>query len=575
VDLYFPNSLSSQPPLKDLLAVCPDELTRENFLEVGLKTELLDYNLWNLSADVPVRDWSLAAAESWRLDENGNDFTLWRGRSLARCLEGIAWSVLFGPLYRVAHGIDALLAREKPARVHADAGIDAVRAALLKAICAKREITLTWHGSGTPFWPATDITRRYCTWSLTRHAGKKKLVNAATALFRPRKGRRVLASYYFTLHGMLEHLGAESGVVPAFFDWPGKRLLSMRSWTKWRLLTEPEAVLTAQDEKELQDISARWQALSLNSDYARRFNPDGLPVWDALRPLLDAVVKEDMPFAARHWAGLERALDAWTPELVVVPYDGAPPERMLLHEARRRGIPSAVVLHGIPGGGRHNRLMDTQADHVFIGGPAKIATHEGLGVPTNRIHATGFPLLDRYANEKRVRPAGPPQALLISQGFAVRETILPVVDALRRYPDLRIVVKTHPGELLDLYRPVLGTRLDARCRLESRWNLSELLRESALVITGPSSALLEAMALKLPILLTNLTSTEVTPPFTGNAALPCRRTPKEVEEALAAWLPDRLPESVDHTRTIEDYAGKLDGNCGRRTVDGLLALLKG
>src|SRR5205823_8742411 len=67
----------------------------------------------------------------------------------------------------------------------------------------------------------------------------------------------------------------------------------------------------------------------------------------------------------------------------------------------------------------------------------------------------------------------------------------------------------------------------------------------------------------LPIYLQGL---EATPPFDGGPGLPCARTPAELERALSSWLPDHIPASVDHSRLLADYAGRLDGLCTRRKI---------
>ncbi len=572
-DLYIAASPQPAGPVPPgALVVCLDEWTREAYLRRGAPAALLDPNLWTLGPDAPVRNWGEDLAEAWFRDVTGSDFTVFRGISLGKCLEGLVYGAFFGPVYKFAWEFNRLLEREKPARVIAEREVSKDRRNLIERLCGGRAIPLEWRGA-----PAVGdkvrIATRYSSWPLSAHALKRRLLNWGLGFLRPRSGRRVLASYYYTLEGLLEELGRRQGVRPAFFDWPSRRLPSMRGWTRWSFLTDPsfEDPLRAADVDALEAIGRRWRELSSSADYARRFEPGGLPAWEAMRALLDEVVMEEFAFMASQLAKIQRALDSWAPELVVVPYDGNPPERMLLYEARRRGIPSALVQHGLPTHCRP-RLVDTQADHLFIGGTVAVGAYLSLGVARERIHVTGFPLLDRYSGALRRRPVVP-QVVVVGYCAPVRENILPVVELVRRHERVRIVVKTHPGEPGALYREILGQRLDARCVLEERRLLAEVLRESSLVIGGLSTSMIEAMAMGLPVVLVNLQASDATAPFDGSAGLPCHQTTESLAAALRELLPDRIPERVDHSRLLEAYAGRLDGCNVARTVDGVLGLL--
>jgi glycosyltransferase involved in cell wall biosynthesis len=131
------------------------------------------------------------------------------------------------------------------------------------------------------------------------------------------------------------------------------------------------------------------------------------------------------------------------------------------------------------------------------------------------------------------------------------------------------VVKLHPGESTARYERLLRGRLGPRARLVLDEDFVTTASKADLVIGAPSTALLEAMAMGVPVLLTNFDGAEAAAPFDGAWDLKVHRTPAELKAALERWLPSGLPASVDYSRTLEAFFGPADG----RSADRILAAL--
>jgi hypothetical protein len=565
-------------PEKNTLFICGDEKTRARLDLAGARTALIDDNVFLLPAESPVKPFCLKAALAWYRGEDGADLTEFRGVSLGKTFEGLIWVVVFAPIYKFAHAARALLQEQEPSEVVAETSLPGHRRASLETLCRERGIALRW--LETPAEPsAWDAPRAFSTtyskWPLAGRSAARRALNRVLPFFSRPKGKRVLVSYYYTLERLVSALGAEEGVSPVFYDWAGRRLTRLAGWTRWRFLEAPaDSGLDAKDRARLDEILRNWDALCASPEFQARFALDGLSCWEPARAAMRRLVVEDFPFVAGQHARLQAALDAAPPELVVVPYDASPPERLLLQEARRRGIPSALFVHGVACAERP-WFFDIEADHAFIGGAALGEFFAAARFPAERVHDTGFPLFDAYAARRREPAAGgPARILVISSFFPVLENIVPIVELLGKYPGIEAVIKLHPGESLEHYRRLLGSRLDGRFTLEVSAPMAGLLQKTDLVIGAPSTALVEAMALGIPVLLTNFQDAAMTPPFDGRSGLALHRTPDELAAALAALLPDRIHASADYKAILDRFAGALDGKAAARGVSALLDILR-
>lgn len=563
MDLHFLGPGAKDAPA-GARVICPDKETRL----AHPSAELVDDNFWIAPAESGVRRFALEHAGSWYKDGDGRDFTELGGISLGAVLEGQLWAMRLGPIAYFYYHAQRLFAVDGPGDVRAYTNLPAHRLESLDALCRRTGARLDLVEAG-PAVESRSVSR--CgTWPLNDRAGAQVLANRLLGAL-PRRGEYWLVSHYHTLEPLLGKIAADRAIAPVFYQWPGRRWPKLDHWWRWSCLEGDGSA--APFEPRLADITACWSSLRESRAYASRFEFRGESLWPQVRRVLDQIVAEDFPFLAERLTALRGALDRTPPRLVVVPFDANPPERLLLLEARRRGICTAVVLHGAPILPL-NRLCDTQADHLLVGGQAYIDSYAAVGVPRERIHAVGLPFLDRYRVLKRRPRRGPARVTIVTTDQPIELNIGKVLDLLLAITGVEVVVKLHPGESEAIYREALAGRLNGRVRLISTVPLHEVLAESDFVLGGASTAMLEAMAMGIPALVTNLERTENAPPFDGKSGLDACDTLDELAAALERMLPDDLPETPDYAKLLEAYAGPADGKAAERAFEALKSAVR-
>ncbi|MBI4677667.1 MAG: hypothetical protein HY748_08790 [Elusimicrobia bacterium] len=587
MDLFFadardlPAALPWKSARAEVFAVCPDDLSHWLCGRRGLPGEIINAE----STIVPRESWdevvglSTRLAASWYNDPDGRDFTSYQGISLGWLLAGLSWSETFGGTYRFAESVLRLFQEHSPKTVWAAGGLAPYKKALVESACRRFKTPLRWQWLERRPPPDHSLTKDFCNWPLRNGTWLRSLLNMAPrSPFRssPEGKKRILASYYFTIHRLIGALGMEQDIEPVFYDWPGRRLPKLPAWRKWRFLTAPRrAGLSEDGRKALAGMSRRFEDLSRSRRYQQAFSFRGLDCWEAARLRLSRIVAEDLPLLADAVEAVGEALDREPPDLVLVPYDSSPSERLLLEAARRRGIPSALMAHGIASVPR-NPIEDVCADRLLVWGPAMADCYADIGFPRERIIVTGHPLLDSYPGlTRRPGPRGGPVRILFASSYLpIERNVGKVLDILRRFSGVSVTFKLHPGEPLVPYQRILAGRLDDGCRLEWRRPMEELLLEADLVLSGPSTAVIEAATLGIPIMLLNLERMKLGPPYYGGWGLDPIESLEELEERLRGLLPDRVPASADYSGLLEAFAGRPDGLSTRRAVDALKGLLK-
>jgi len=138
------------------------------------------------------------------------------------------------------------------------------------------------------------------------------------------------------------------------------------------------------------------------------------------------------------------------------------------------------------------------------------------GVAPSRLRPTGYPYLDQYARRRQTLIARPkpnrPKLLIVSSGCGIfgqldrarcfYKLAIEVIEDLKDFYE--IVFRFKPGETLDLFlEPHMIKRLMAT-EVALDWstaNLSETLPKYDLVLGSGSSILLEALILKVPVVI--------------------------------------------------------------------------
>lgn len=553
----------------ETLLVCADEWTRHLCDKLGFDAALILERDLGLRPDRPALDLCFRLAGSWYKDDGGRDFTQFRGISLGGALEGHLWSLSLLPAVKFLNGARHLMESRRPETVYRDPALPPRRWSMVESLCTPKGIAPKPLHGGPRTSPSEALSALTGTnWPMAEHAWARSLLNALKA--RPPRGPRVLISHCPNFEPLLDAMARSRDLVPVFYGSPGRRLTRLNEWARWSFLTPPRGTkLSTADRARLTEIGTAWETLAASPTYRSRFVLEGVSFWEQAWDILQGVIQKDFAFTARQTVILQAALDASPVDLVVVPFDLHTPERLLLLEARRRGIPSTLIPHGLPG--LADPLVDTQADYLLVGGPGQAALYSRKGISAERILETGHPMMDRAETRTGTRDPGAPRILLLSNMAPVKDYILVAVDVLKGFPGIQVTIKLHPGDSEELFREALGGRLDERFRMIQKAALPKLLKEADLVIGPFSTAMIEAMAMGKPVLAVNLERAINVPPFDGKSGMRVYESKAELTDALERFLAAPPSPPIDHSRVLDAHAGPRDGrNCER-----VLSVLRG
>lgn len=175
--------------------------------------------------------------------------------------------------------------------------------------------------------------------------------------------------------------------------------------------------------------------------------------------------------------------------------------------ARRRGVPSVVIVHGLAG---HNPLLAHHcADRVLAWGAAHAQTLQGAGLQTERVVITGSPFLDVLPPREAI-----PTTLAASYGLRLRtgfvlvalsgpgdkvslthhRAIVAAISRAATQLGQPIIVKLHPKDSPEHYDG-LGLQLIPAGGADA-WSW---IAASSCVVTSGSAIALEAMAIGVPV----------------------------------------------------------------------------
>jgi len=458
-------------------------------------------------------------AHEWYLD-GGVDQTLYRGISLGRCIE---YDVKAGAirLLKLSLSVQRVLQRHPDAKRLTDFGPDSTEWRLLEPLGFSalniQAVPISRRASDQPVSPRGSIKRRFV--SNARRAGLA-LVKALSSM--PGRGGRsgplVIVRLGMQSSRMLERWLAGPRYGLRFSLWmdylmrPRTVLALVRAGAR---ILGPSSPSTVEDGPGFDTVRARLLG--------------GLPVPEApFRAALGTLPQGLLDDMLRRVAGngfqaarsaiddAYRAMTSTEIALLILPNDCQPLLRAWTLVARRLSKPTLVVQHG------HLDYTEDE-DHLTASHSAfwseMVAEHFlGAGLQRQQIFVSGSPNTERQPATLSTRRAdrrsagSRPQVLIITTGNPGVQAYVPetwvcdyiagVLDALQpKLAELDITVKLHPGEDSALYREGLGARLPQAALISDRGDLARLIAAADVVISPPSTVVLEARAAGTPVIL--------------------------------------------------------------------------
>jgi hypothetical protein len=267
------------------------------------------------------------------------------------------------------------------------------------------------------------------------------------------------------------------------------------------------------------------------------------------------------------------------PRAILVYADNHYPVQEYVLVARREGIPSIMLQHGLDC--EHYYLEEAYASAIAVWGENRLQRYQknSSGQP-NLIQVTGNPEFDHLHLPEKIdtdgdywlwvtRPHVPNKCHLPSrhcyEGVDILKALL---VALEKSPSYRLTIKPHPFDYIDLYRELVDShKLGDRVEITNA-SVQSLLPRASIVISEDSTTGLEAMFFGKVVIHSHFADSPPVMPFVKyGAALP-GHSPEEIWDSLQRGQQLTTIEQNNMLRGqvnfLRDYNGPCDGNSYQR-----------
>lgn len=286
----------------------------------------------------------------------------------------------------------------------------------------------------------------------------------------------------------------------------------------------------------------------------------------------------------------ESTLRALGPDLLLTPVDSSANDLCWILTASAQNIPTLTQLHGAvyvrPTGYIWGRSF---SDRIAVWGPLMRQWHiEETGRAPAEFVSVGYPYFDAYRQrfEGLDRSAilrriglveGQPVILfLVSMtGGAVgpyyrsqRAVYASFFESLRAMPNVQAIIRTHPASDSSLPRYIADAE-NARCVVNPRADLVELLKVSDIVVGQPTTAMVEAMLVRKPVVFFSVDMAKELLWWLEHGKLRVASGARDLAVMVGRILGDRN----EYERAIgnqDEFAAKvtgvMDGHASARTI---------
>jgi hypothetical protein len=273
-----------------------------------------------------------------------------------------------------------------------------------------------------------------------------------------------------------------------------------------------------------------WRSLRRSPALNDAFSHRGCGFADLATPDLAGTLLLQLPWAVRCCEEMAAALRAVKPSVLCLYAESSGWGRAALAAARRAGVRSVALQHGILYRKYYSYRHDAdEADcprpdrTAVFGEAARRLLIEAGRYPPDGLVTTGSPKFDallqatrawdRKAIRARLGVDGGERLLVVASRYrAIRDThqsigsaFAGLVQAVESLPDVRCLVKPHPAERPDAYQADLRRAGAGRTRvLPPGADLIELLYAGDALITVESLSAVEALVLGRPVIVLNM-----------------------------------------------------------------------
>ena len=322
-------------------------------------------------------------------------------------------------------------------------------------------------------------------------------------------------------------------------------------------------------------LRGRWRELSGDESFGGQFELDGVPVWEAIRDRLWLYYRVQFPRLVKYVETVIRVLETEQPDVVLTKADGPTPVRTFVNLARTRGVPTALIQHGVK-----SPINDyvPPSEHVAVWGETAKGFFERKGLDPDRLHVTGAPHFDGLADHD-VDVASVRAALDVPDDHAVvtlasqpfdgdvrREMLDAVLAEVAPLDGVTVVLRPHPREDVGLHRE-FADRSGGSVRVAADADIHDLLAASDLVLAVNSTVMFEAPLLETPVLVLSFTDERDHPFYAPANGYPRVSDPERLSEAVERVLDGEHEELRDRQPSFgREYAHNADGRATERVA---------
>lgn len=257
----------------------------------------------------------------------------------------------------------------------------------------------------------------------------------------------------------------------------------------------------------------------------------------------------------RFYSVAERALRLLKPQLVILAQDVMRVGRAFCYAARKLGIPSICLQHGVTGAHNHGYLP-VSADKLGVWGKWSLNFLKSRGADESRLFvagstATKVHLEDKDRGVKRsINPDDPITFFTNPSGQAHhRELFDSLIGVHEAFPERRIQIKLHPAESQDSYKGLLH---------EASWlsilqscNNEEIMKKSACIIVYSSGTGLDAMVEGYNVAIWNYTGFPDSLGAGEFGAVPYASNPSDLPNAISDAMSET--KQMEKQQAVKDY----------------------
>lgn len=343
-------------------------------------------------------------------------------------------------------------------------------------------------------------------------------------------------------------------------------------------------------EKERIKLVKLWNELRKSVEFRSSLEYKGISLWKFMKPRLAFALLIRLPDMIKNVKIMEEIIEKEKPKVLFLTYESDALGRCLITAAKNKKVRTIAMQHGMitefhPAYYHSKEDMETYplADKTLVYGlnDKEILT-VNCNYPKNRVVVTGQPRYDAlvkspFNKEKICRELGldSNKKILVWAtqpfgGWIDKKFRKGMVDAMKKFPELQLVIKLHPKEVSkSVYRELTKNLSNNIVIIKEEKSANELLYICDVMLTGWSTTALEAMIFDKDVITLNLTGREDPVPYAKSGAALGVYSEEKIADSIKKALHDKkTKENLEKNRKkfIEKYLYKVDGNSTKRVV---------